>query len=467
MQKNENTFKLKLRNYQIEDVKRLTKLYVGACFNEQRTGKTPTALRTLYYKKCKKILIICPQTCILPWTAEYEKWLELPCIACIGTREKQKKLIKQWTDGLVVSYDSIRATKNTTGLIKEILEQNPDAVILDEAHRIKDHNTYTAKSIQHFSKIKHKIALTATPAPNYPYEVFGILKFLFPIPFKSYWKFIEYYFKTTQQQTFNGGSLRTYTDIGTFKPGKATELQNLLNTFATSRKRKEVLPWLAPKDYMQIKLEPTKSQSNYLEQLTNYFEIKNSDVICKGVLDRLTAYRQLCISPELLNLKGKSAKLEWLKQYFIDYPDTRPIIFTKFKKAIPHILNTIPLNKKAAVIHGDISLKCREKIRQDFQNKELDIIVAQIDTCKEGLTFDTADTIIFMDKYPPVSDILQAEDRFVATANNENNKPKLIIELILKNTYDEHIYDLIKDNKSEIDIINNFKNYKQKEIDNA
>ena len=35
---------LQLRKYQIEDVKKLSKLKCSACLNEQRTGKTPTAL---------------------------------------------------------------------------------------------------------------------------------------------------------------------------------------------------------------------------------------------------------------------------------------------------------------------------------------------------------------------------------------------------------------------------------------
>lgn len=34
----------KLRSYQIEDAQFLAQLDACACFNEQRTGKTPTAL---------------------------------------------------------------------------------------------------------------------------------------------------------------------------------------------------------------------------------------------------------------------------------------------------------------------------------------------------------------------------------------------------------------------------------------
>ena len=51
---------MQLRDYQIEDANFLASLPCSACFNEQRTGKTPTALETvkLRHLENEKILII-------------------------------------------------------------------------------------------------------------------------------------------------------------------------------------------------------------------------------------------------------------------------------------------------------------------------------------------------------------------------------------------------------------------------
>ena len=70
-----------LRPYQKEDAQFLSTLNTGACFNEQRTGKTPTILEVCRLKNCNKILIICPKSAIPQWLTEYKTWLEKLCVA--------------------------------------------------------------------------------------------------------------------------------------------------------------------------------------------------------------------------------------------------------------------------------------------------------------------------------------------------------------------------------------------------
>lgn len=450
-----------LRQYQIEDINFLKTKASGACFNEQRTGKTPIALKTMEAKHCKKILIVAPYSCVLPWKDEYKEWLGKPCIACIGTRDKQRKLIKTWTNGLVISYDSIKATQRTPGLIKEILEAKPDAVIIDEAHKIKNQKSDVAKSIFKLSKIKHKLALTGTPAPNRGYEIWSILHFLFPKIFTSFWKFIEEYFLTVDCYTYTNGSKKGYKNILDYiSKEKEKELQQILAMFATQRKRKELAQWTKDKQYQRINLEPTPSQKEYLGYLKDYYEIPNTDIICKADLDRLTRYRQICTAPQMLNIEGDSAKLNWIRYYLEDNEDIKVMIFTKFKQAIKYIVEIIPEKYKVYTLCGEDSVTSRELKRKEFQNKKLKqaVIIAQIDVCKEGLTFDDADVSIFIDKYPPVNDIAQAEDRIISTTE-DNIKEHTIIELVLKNTYDQELYKLIEEHKEEVDILNNFKGY--------
>ena len=63
----------KLRPYQQEDVDKLWQLNAAACFNEQRTGKTPTALGIVKKKQVSKVVIICPASAIYGWKEEYIK----------------------------------------------------------------------------------------------------------------------------------------------------------------------------------------------------------------------------------------------------------------------------------------------------------------------------------------------------------------------------------------------------------
>ena len=454
---------MELRSYQKEDMEKLKTKKAMGCFNEQRTGKTPTSLVTLDTEGHKKILIVTVASAIFQWRDEFERWTGRPCIVVNGTKPQREKQIESWTDGLVISYDSLKEitpkikrtgeeTKGREGHIDQILNAKPNAVIIDEAHKIKNPKSAVAKSIFKLSKIERKLALTGTPAPNKPYEIFSILHFLYPNIFKSYWTFINDYFKTRRAQAAG----HTFIDIMGFKPGMEFKLQTQLSFISTNRKRKEVMQWLPEKDYEPIKLEPTKEQIKYLKELDKYFETEN--IIVQGVLDRLIRERQICLAPELIGLKGKSPKLEWIKQYIKDYPEKPIIIFTKFTSFIKLLEKELPPETFYSII-GSTNVKQRNEYKLAFQNGERNVLIIQIDVGKEALTLDRAEAIVFCDKYPPASDIAQAEDRFIATTQEKASKPHTIIELMMKGTYDEHLYELVRQRKTDTDVINDYKNY--------
>ena len=87
------------------------------------------------------------------------------------------------------------------------------------------------------------------------------------------------------------------------------------------------------------------------------------------------------------------------------------------------------------------------------------MLLINIDAGKEALTLDSAEAIIFTDKYPPYGDIAQAEDRFIATDKSKAEKEHTIYELILKGTYDEELYKLVDIRATSTDVINNYKQY--------
>lgn len=443
---------MELRPYQEEDSQFLLKHKSAACFNDMRTGKTPTSLVTLAKHGSTRNLIICTASAIFQWKEEYERWLGKPCVAITGRPAQRHDLLTNWKHGLVVSYDTFKATSRSNGMLDDILSYEPTAIIIDEAHRIKDPKSATAKAIFKTKNIPIKLALTGTPAPNKPYEIYSILHWLFPTEFKSYWGFINEYFK--QEAQFAAG--RTFIEIGDFLPSKQQALQQRLSEFATQRKRKEVMAWLPEKDYQKIFLEPTKPQIKYLTELQKFFE--TGDVVTQGHLDRLIRYRQICLHPQLIDLPGTSPKLDWLGAYLRDCPETPTIIFSKFTSFLKIILKELYLQNYGVII-GETPIEERNKIKHAFQKGDLNLLLINIDAGKEALTLDRAEAIIFTDKFPPVGDILQAEDRFVATTEDRANKPHVIYELILKDTYDEQLYTLIEQRLTAVDVINDFKKY--------
>lgn len=456
---------LQLRPYQIEDATYLTKYAASGCFNEQRTGKTPTALETLRLRNLldEKNIIVATSSSLYQWKNEYERWLERPCMVCDGSLKQRQKKISQWTHGLVISLDSVKQTKVSNGVIQDILKQHPTCIILDEAHRIKNPKSASAKAMFALSKIPYRLALTGTPASGRAWEIYSILHFLYPKKFTGEWKFKEEYFIPEHHTVFVRGSVQNFTEFNQFRPGKALELQQFLKETSTQRKRKDVMPWLPEKDYTRIKLEPSKVQKRELERLHKEFRVGNMQT--SGTLDSLIRERQLCLSPELLDIRGKSPKTEWLLDYIKDYPDEPILIFSKFTSYLKTLYNTlVDKNIKTAMIIGETPAKLREQYKKDFQKGLFNILLVNIDAGKEALTLDRAETAIFTDKYPPIGDIQQAEDRFVATTEDLKDKPHKIIELMINGTFDERLYSLLEDRLTETDVINNYNAYLKKGV---
>lgn len=453
-QKNSNST-LSLRPYQREDIEFLKKHDCAGCFNQQRTGKTPVALRTFYEQGITRFVIVCPKTALYPWKTECKKWTNLPATIVTGTPGKKQTLIESWENGaLIISYGSIKETQTSTGLINTLLLKMPEGLILDEAHRIKQRTTANAKAAFKLAQfIPKRIALTGTPAPNKPDEIWSILHFLFPKIFKSYWAFVNEYCIVTNQYNSQG---RTFKNVGALKPNMIPVLQAFLNEHCTQRKRKDVMAWLPDKEYARIKLPPTKEQTKYLNELKDYFETEN--IVTEGVLDRLIRYRQICLHPGLIGLKGKSPKMEWVKDYLADYPEKPTILFSKFTNFI-HLLDKDLKNIPHACIIGATSAKERANAITNFQEGKINLLLLNIDAGKEAITLDRAEVAIFTDKFPPVGDIEQAEDRFVATTENKAHKAHIIYELVIEGTYDEQVYELIEKRAASVDAINNFKSY--------
>lgn len=452
---------LSLRPYQIEDLEILLQHDCAGCFNEQRTGKTPIAIMVMQARRLDKVLVVCPASMLYPWANAWQEWAGVTATICTGATAKRRKIIDQWQHGpLLISYGSLRSTRKTDGDIDYILAKKPEGCIADEAHRFKDPKTATAKAMyQMCSTIKYRLALTGTPATNKPIDIFGILHWLYPDRYSSYWRFAEENFKVYDAYT---GFNKSHKEIGDWLPGRKLKMAEELSLFTTQRKRKDVMPWLPDKNYLDIKLDPTTAQRRYLSELEDYFE--TGDVITQGILDRLLRVRQICTAPAILNLPGNSPKLDWVVQYITDYPTKPILIFTKFVSAI-QLLSAMLEEKRIEykAISGLTPTNVRAQYVKDFQDKIFNVLILQIDAGKEGLTLDRAEDIIFIDQYPPAADIQQAEDRFVATTEERSSKGHTIIRLMLKDTYDISLYRLVASRAESIDVINDYIKYIRKE----
>jgi SNF2 family DNA or RNA helicase len=450
---------MELREYQKQDVQKLLTQPAMGVFNEQRTGKTPTSIMTMEQRGVNRLLIVCPASLMYAWQTEYEKWTGKKArVITSAVQFNAGYVAYEAYPALIINYENLRNTKVTKGAWETILKKyKPDGLIVDEVHRCKDRNSANFNAVKKFLHVPYRLYLSGTPAPNKPWDIWTTLHLIRPNNYTSYWGFIHEFF--IEETLFVGG--RAISQPARFRDGMQEFLQQSLDCISIMRKRKEVMDWLPDMDEpVQIKLPCTDLQARYIKELETTFETEHINT--QSVLEQLIRVRQICGAPAMLGLKGSSPKIDWIKQYIADYPEKSIILFSNSKR----LVYLVKAYVKCAVISGDTPPKERQQHIVSFQNGTTRVIILQTQAGKEGLTLDTADVTIFLDTYPPAADYLQAKDRMVPT-RPDRVKPQEIIHLMMKGTYDEHLYKLVAKGVSDTDVINDYIKYVERRKHNG
>ena len=171
------------------------------------TGKTRVAVEALRELASEgyaiRALVICPKAVIQTWQRELTYWWPegdpLAVIARKGKTEADVKALLRadaWDNhyAFVVNYESVARV----GKMREAVERVKwDAIICDEAHRLKAHNGTTSRWIAALVKRQPsavRIALTGTPLPHNHLDAFGLMRFVNPEVFgDSFYRFRSRY----------------------------------------------------------------------------------------------------------------------------------------------------------------------------------------------------------------------------------------------------------------------------------
>lgn len=450
-QEQEQEAKGNLRPYQWQDVQYLLNLPAAGIFNQPRTGKTPTLIATLKNKNTKTNLIITPASLQLNWIKELNKWYPEAYAITYTKTALQDTVNRSKPVCLVISKDTLKRQLDSLKAIQW------DTVTVDEAHFLRNRTTAQTKAVYEIGKkARHRYALTGTPTVKHPSDIFGILHFLYPSKFSSYWQFIERYFFTSS----NGFGI----EIGNPKPHREAELKDILDAMTTQRLRKDVMQWLPNKQRIIHQIEMPKKQQKHYDNMLNDFMTKNKnneELDAQNVLAQLTRLRQITGEPALLNLDSPSAKTEALLDIIENdlYTESGEplIVMSMYTSYLNHLKPLITaLGKRVDMITGEMTNQQKQQAAEDFQSGKTDVLLCNIISAGTGFTLDRGEVIIFTDKAWNPSDNEQAEDRITPTTEANNHK-HTIISLVCAKTIDEHIENVLSKKQNLTAIINEMK----------
>lgn len=132
----------------------------------------------------KKVLILVPASLVNQWVSELTEKFYIPAIAF------RKNYPWDQCDVMVSSIDTAKRSPHR----EEILKIDYDLVLIDEAHKLKNHKTINYSFVRSIKK-KYCLLLTATPIQNNLLEIFNLVSILKPGHLGNYETFLKQYGK--------------------------------------------------------------------------------------------------------------------------------------------------------------------------------------------------------------------------------------------------------------------------------
>ena len=405
-------------------------------------GKTYQSIVSAIESGAERVLIVCPSSLKINWKREVENFCDEDDVSIIsGSYWNPSKFT-------IINYDILKnfhtiEEKNKEyedwELRREIVEYNPDLIILDEAHYVKNHKSNRGRIIKDLVKtfgVEKVWLLTGTPIANRPMDYYNLLSII-DSPVTNNW---VHYAKTyCDGRRFRKGRKYIWVTTGS---SNLEELASKTKRTILRRKKEDVLD-LPEKLVTPVYLE-LNNVSGYESVWEDYMEKRrrdgkkgnpNKDLVEMTLLRTFISMETVPYSIE----KAEEA-LELGKKV---------IIFCNFNDEMDAFIRHF--GDKSVCVRGGMSDKQKQVSVDRFQNDEkCRVFIGQIKAAGVGLTLTEAEIVIMnsLDWVPGNHE--QAEDRAYRIGQN---KTVNIYYMLIEKTIDILIWKILQNKKKVIGTI--------------
>jgi len=197
--------------HQLEAVEFLEPQGSGMLAMEMGAGKTLAALELLRRWEVRVGVVACPKSVIDVWPKDAEKhfpglWEVLPLRK--GTVAKRAELMIARRAACLKKGKPLLVVFNYEAAIRkpldvELLRLPWEALVMDESHRLKAPAGKTSHLFAALSrKVPHRLALTGTPMPSSPLDVYAQFRAIDPTLFGNLWTTFRAKYAITKEETF-------------------------------------------------------------------------------------------------------------------------------------------------------------------------------------------------------------------------------------------------------------------------
>merc|ERR1719341_265742 len=462
----------KLKEYQVKGLEWMVSLYNnnlnGILADEMGLGKTIQTISLLTYLMEKKknmgpFLVIVPLSTLSNWMMEFQKWSPSVTVVSFKGSPQQRRAVQGVIRSgrfnvLVTTYEYITREKALLAKLRW------KYMIIDEGHRMKNHNNKLTTTINQFYTTSHRLLLTGTPLQNKLPELWSLLNFLLPSIFKACDTF-ETWFNAPFAITGEKVELNEEETILIIR-----RLHKVLRPFLLRRLKKDVESQLPDKVEYIIKCEMSGMQRALYTHMADKGVMLTEGAGPKGkggggakaLMNTIMQLRKLCNHPFMFqHIEESFARHIGMPTDVVNGPDLYRAsgkfelldrIFPKLKRSGHRILMFCQMTQLMTILEDYLNWRGYKYLRLDgttkaeergdmlkvFNSKDSDYFLFLLSTRAGGLglNLQTADTVIIFDSdWNPHQD-LQAQDR--AHRIGQKNEVR-VLRLMTVNSVEERI----------------------------
>ncbi len=385
--------------------------------DEQGLGKTLQVIAACDKLGLTKVVVICPAIAKINWRREFERW---------GTVEREVK---------VFSYDKIVQSKEVRN---EIAKFEPDVLVLDEAHYLKNRTAKRTKYLygqfcrgDGLVRFADRVwLLSGTPIPNDVSDFWTHLKAIWNYPLN----FVDYtlYFCKTWNGQFGIKVLGN-------KAERMGEFKSILQSIMLRRKADKVLTELPPLWWQDTVVEVSgwddmahieSPEERQAVELILQSAITQEDVSGKldSIVSSMASMRRLTA---LAKAKPVAAQLSAeLKDHAYD----KVVVFAYHRAALEALREELVEFNPAYVVGGIGTAERQAEIDKFQTDPSCRVFIGQITACSTAITLTAANQVVFveMDWVPATN--AQASKRCHRIGQS---KPVIVRSFGLANSCDE------------------------------
>jgi SWI/SNF-related matrix-associated actin-dependent regulator 1 of chromatin subfamily A len=370
--------------------------------DQPRVGKTlPTAAAALEHLPA---LIVCPAIAKSVWFAAIHKLDPDTPVLVVNGKASAQGLTKM-PGVTIINYDLLQYLPEKAQF---------ETLVLDECHRIKNPKAARTKAaLRLMGLCKNAFALSGTPIPNRPIELWPVLHGL-GIYRGGWYDFAARYAKLW---TAPWG-------LDVSGASNIPELKALMKPHVLRRKKEDV--------FTNYK-EPQVSLITFdlpIDRREREFDV---EALVRNP-DAVLAFEGLA---EIMREAGEK-KIKPATEFIDDLLQSGEpvVVFVHHKDVARGLMETLKAHKPVIVV-GDTPRAARDKAIADFQAGKTKVIIGNIAAMSEGVDLSAADTIVFVECTWSTSALEQASSR-VENIQKDGIKP-LIYLLTIRASLDHEV----------------------------